>query len=61
MYGYVRNLPDGRVEVFMQGDKNTLTSFCEWLRQGPRTARVEGFDMMPVSVDAELTSFSVRF
>lgn len=59
--GYVRNLPDGHVEVFAQGDESTLTSFCERLRAGPGAARVDEFDMMPVSVDAELTSFSVRF
>ena len=59
--GYVRNLPDGRVEVFAQGDESTLPSFCERLRVGPRAAHIEDFDMTPVSVDSELTSFTVRF
>ena len=59
--GYVRNLPDGRVEVFAQGDESTLASFCGRLREGPGAAHVEDFDMTPVSVDSELTSFSVRF
>lgn len=61
MRGYVRNLPDGRVEVFAQGDESTLASFCERLREGPLAAHVDDFDMTPVSVDSELTSFSVRF
>ena len=59
--GYVRNLPDGRVEVFAQGDGSTLASFCERLREGPGAAHVDNFDVMPVSVDSELISFSVRF
>ena len=59
--GYVRNLPDGRVEVRAQADESTLASFCARLRKGPRGARVEDFDIQPVAVDPELTSFSVRF
>ena len=59
--GYVRNLSDGRVEVLAQADASTLTSFWECLRAGPRAARVDDVSTTPVTVDPELTSFSVRF
>ncbi len=38
--GRVRNLQDGRVEGEAFGDKAALGRFCQWLEQGPRSARV---------------------
>jgi len=60
VHGYVRNLPDGRVEVLAQADASTLEAFWKCLRIGPRAARVEELSTTPVAVDPELTSFSVR-
>ena len=58
--GYVRNLPDGRVEVFAQGEESALASFWKCLRRGPGAARVDDLEIEPVPVDSELSSFSVR-
>ena len=38
--GWVRNLPDGRVEVMASGDEMQLKQLHEWLTQGPDMARV---------------------
>lgn len=38
--GWVRNLPDGRVEVVAQGPKEKLEKFIEWCRHGPPGAHV---------------------
>jgi acylphosphatase len=38
--GWVRNLPDGRVEVMASGDAQQLQQLKEWLKQGPDLARV---------------------
>ena len=38
--GWVRNLPDGRVEVMASGDEQQLRELKEWLKQGPDLARV---------------------
>jgi acylphosphatase len=38
--GWVRNLHDGRVEVFVQGDEATLDVFLSWLELGPSAAEV---------------------
>lgn len=59
--GYVRNLSDGRVEVWAQADPETLAAFCARLRKGPTAARVDGVEMRPVAVDASLSAFEVRF
>jgi len=38
--GWVRNLPDGRVQVEACGDADQLASLQEWLWQGPQYAVV---------------------
>jgi acylphosphatase len=38
--GWVRNLPDSRVEVFAYGEKAELLRLYEWLKQGPPAAKV---------------------
>jgi acylphosphatase len=58
--GWVRNLPDGRVEVAAQGDAESVERFERAVRHGPPGARVdhvEMFDDVPASVGA---GFSVR-
>ena len=42
--GYVRNLPDGRVEVYAIGEDPSLKELGEQLREGPRAARVEAVE-----------------
>jgi acylphosphatase len=48
--GFVRNLYDGRVEVYAIGNAYQLASFREALRHGPRMAAVDRVDEQ----DAEL-------
>ena len=31
--GYVRNLPDGRVEIFAEGSKKSLTKLVQWVEE----------------------------
>jgi acylphosphatase len=39
--GWVRNLPDGRVEALLQGDRNAIDRMLSWLLRGPPLARVD--------------------
>ena len=39
--GWVRNLPDGRVEAFAEGEADALTRFEGAVRRGPGGARVQ--------------------
>lgn len=58
--GWVRNRPDGTVEVDAQGDDAVLQTFLVYLRQGPLGARVKlvDVDWLPVAID--LGSFEIR-
>lgn len=39
--GWVKNLEDGSVEIFVQGDKKEIKELIEWCRKGPRRSFVE--------------------
>ena len=43
--GFVRNLPDGRVEAVFEGDAENVDAMVEWCRLGPSPARVRGMDV----------------
>lgn len=56
--GWVRNLPDGRVEAVFEGDPAAVESAIAWARQGPERAvvtRLERIDETPQG----LTTFRV--
>jgi len=42
--GFVRNLPDGSVEVVAEGDKDKLDEFLKFCKVGPDRANVEKID-----------------
>ncbi|HEY8417821.1 MAG TPA: acylphosphatase [Limnochordales bacterium] len=45
--GWVRNLPDGSVEVVAQGAPETLALLREYLQEGPRRAVVRQVEEIP--------------
>lgn len=38
--GWVRNLPDGRVEAVFEGDKEMVEDMIQWCHKGPEIAKV---------------------
>lgn len=45
VHGWVRNLPDGRVEAWLEGDEGPVREVARWLEQGPARAEVSGVEM----------------
>ncbi len=43
--GWVKNCPDGSVEIHAQGEKETLEQFINWCRKGPPAAQVSDLDI----------------
>lgn len=61
LVGWVKNLPDGRVEAFAQGDEESLDQLITWCHNGPAWARVLAVIAQNVDCDDTLTSFEVRY
>jgi acylphosphatase len=49
--GYVRNLDDGRVEVYAAGPPRKLSDFAAALRKGPRFSDVHGVDVQEAALE----------
>lgn len=45
LHGWVRNLADGTVEAWLQGDTDRLAAMLKWMQHGPAGARVTGVDI----------------
>ena len=58
--GWVRNLDDGRVEAFAQGDPALLDALQGRLWQGPRWAEVRDVESLESPLEAGLRTFKVR-
>jgi len=59
--GYVRNLPDGRVEVVAEGDEGALQKLIDWCHQGPPLARVERVEVRWENPTGEFSGFRIRY
>jgi acylphosphatase len=57
--GYVRNLPDGRVEAHVEGDSEAVTRVERAIRSGPAGARVENVDTDVLPPSGHYKSFRV--
>lgn len=58
--GWVRNLPDGRVEALAEGDAEALERFERALRHGPPHARVDDVEVDATMPTGRDTGFSLR-
>jgi acylphosphatase len=59
--GWVRNLADGRVEVLAEGDEESMDIFLARLAEGPRMARVEGFEVRRERATGEFQGFRIVY
>ena len=59
--GWVRNCPDGSVEVFAEGDRNALDQFISRMKSGPPAAEIVRVDLQwDPDIPGGLSSFSIR-
>ncbi|HEY1552755.1 MAG TPA: acylphosphatase [Kofleriaceae bacterium] len=57
--GWVRNLPDGSVELEAEGDAASVADLLAWCEHGPVGARVANVSTTETAVRGE-TSFTIR-
>jgi acylphosphatase len=57
--GWVRNLPDGRVEAVFEGDADGVERLLTWAHTGPTKARVDGVEVHDETAEG-LDAFRIR-
>lgn len=58
--GWVKNLPDGRVEAVFEGPEDRIETMVEWCRRGPTHADVEHVEILKEEPEG-LEAFDIRF
>lgn len=58
--GWVRNRPDGTVEVIAEGPQAQLERLLDFLRSGPPMARVTGVEVNWQPATGEFAAFEIR-
>lgn len=59
--GWVRNLPDGRVEAVFEGERDDVERLIEFCRRGPPGARVTRVEVRWERYTGEFRGFRVRY
>jgi acylphosphatase len=58
--GWVRNLPDSRVEALFEGDIADLETMLAWCQKGPALARVKNVEVSWNKAITQYSRFEVR-
>ena len=58
--GWVRNLPDGRVEALLNGNKIDVNNVVEWSKIGPENSRVDEVKIEYGEHSREYSDFVIR-
>lgn len=61
VHGWIKNLPDGRVEAVLEGPIDHLEELVERLEQGPGASRVDSIDVEVEEATGEFNSFEVAY
>ena len=57
--GWVKNLPDGRVEAVFEGENDSIDAMRAWCSRGPPLAHVLHVDIQEKSYKGEFSDFRV--
>ena len=61
VYGWVRNRPDGTVEVVAEGPEDKVRKLAAWCRHGPTSARVTRVQERPEVFQGDFADFDVVY
>jgi len=59
--GWVRNLPDGRVEAVFEGEKDKIEELVNWAKKGPMFAKVNGVEIILEEYKEEFDNFEIKY
>jgi acylphosphatase len=58
--GWVKNTPDGNVEIEAMGEPEDLNLFTDWMKIGPTRAIIRTFTISDISPERTFTQFSIH-
>jgi acylphosphatase len=61
IFGWVKNLQDGRVETILEGNEENIHKLVEWAHSGPANAIVENVEIHNEKFDDEFRKFDVLY
>ncbi len=59
--GWVRNLPDGRVEAVFEGEEEAVEAMVRWCHEGSPLSRVTGVEAHEEPYTGEFKDFTIRY
>jgi acylphosphatase len=59
--GWVKNLPDGRVEALVEGEEALVRQMVDWCREGPPSAVVSDVEVSYPPYQGEFGSFELTW
>jgi len=59
--GWVRNLPDGRVEAVFEGDETAVNEVIKWCHIGPPKASVQDVNVKFEKYTGEFADFKINY
>ncbi len=61
VYGWVKNLDDGRVEAVLEGKTKDVAAVIDWARVGPANSRVTNIDIQDMIFTNKFSKFDVLY
>ncbi|MEX0617094.1 MAG: acylphosphatase [Candidatus Woykebacteria bacterium] len=61
LVGWVKNMPDGSVEIVAEGDNEELGKLIQWCWQGPSFAKVEDVKLKWQKAKGEFRDFDITY
>ncbi len=59
--GWVKNLPDRRVEILVEGNEEMVDKFLDWCKEGPPNAEVDSVETMVLPFKQEFNDFKIVY
>lgn len=57
--GWVKNMPDGRVEALFEGEEGLINQMLNWCQQGPSMAYVTNIEKFKKEYSGQFYDFSI--
>ncbi len=59
--GWVRNLPNGKVEALFEGEREKVDLVIDWCRKGPEFSRVDNVDISFEAFKGDIHGFEIIY